>query len=181
MQRVAVIGNSGGGKSTLTRTLGEVFNLPVHPVDKGQWQPGWQAAPEAEVTTKLDALASGDRWVIDGWGPWPTIERRFAAADTIILVDHPIWVHFWWAAERQIACARGDGRPDGPDGCDMLDVTPRLFEMIWDIDQQLMPRVRQMIAAVESEWVVHRITSPEALDAFRDELQISLQGSVRKS
>ncbi len=53
----------------------------------------------------------------------------------------------------------------------MLDVTPRLFKMIWDIDQHFMPRVRQMIAAVERGRVVRRITSPEALDAFRRELQ----------
>lgn len=172
MQRVAVIGNAGGGKSTLTRTLGKVFNLPIHPVDRVQWQPGWQRVPEEEVTVKLDALASGDRWIIDGWGSWSAIERRFAAADTVIVVDHPVWVHFWWAAERQIACARGEGRPDGPEGCDMLDVTPRLFRMIWDIDQNLMPKLRRLVAEMESGRIVHRITSPEALDAFRAEVQM---------
>ena len=171
MQRVAVIGNAGGGKSTLARTLGTTFGLPVHPVDQVQWQPGWQAVPEEEVTTKLDALAAGSQWIIDGWGPWPVIERRFRAADTIILVDHPVWVHFWWAAERQIACARGEERPDGPNGCDMLGVTPRLFRMIWEIDQNLMPKLRRLIAVMESGRVVRRIISPESLDAFRSEIQ----------
>jgi len=166
MQRVSVIGNAGGGKSTLTRALAEKFGLPVLPVDMVQWRPGWRSVSEEEVSKALDASASGHRWIIDGWGPWPTIERRFAASDTIILVDHPVWIHFWWAAERQIACARGEGRPDGPEGCDMLDVTPRLFKMIWDIDQSLMPRLRHLISTVESERTVHRITSPEALNAF---------------
>lgn len=182
MQRVAVIGNAGGGKSTLTRTLGEVFGLPVYPVDQVQWQPGWRAAPEEEVIAKLDALASENQWIIDGWGPWTTIERRFTAADTIIVVDHPVWVHFWWAAERQIACARGDGRPDGPDGCDMLDVTPRLFRMIWDIDQNLMPRLRRLVAAMESGRIVHRISSPEALDSFRAKIRTNpLSVGMQKS
>ena len=181
VQRVAVIGNAGGGKSTLTRTLGEVFGLPIYPVDQVQWRPGWRAVPNDEVMAKLDALASGSRWIIDGWGPWPTIERRFTAADTIIVVDHPVWVHFWWAAERQIACARGDGRPDGPDGCDMLDVTPRLFKMIWDIDQNLMPRLRRLTDAVESGRIVHRITSPEALNSFRAEIQTKPRRSAMKT
>jgi hypothetical protein len=104
--------------------------------------------------------------VIDGWGPWPTLERRFTAADTIVLVDHPVWVHFWWAAERQIACARGVARPDGPEGCDMLDVTPRLFKMIWDIDRNFMPRLRELISTFDHGRRIHRITSPEQLDAF---------------
>jgi adenylate kinase family enzyme len=69
MQRVAVIGNAGGGKSTLTRALAAKSGLPLYPVDKVQWQPGWQAVPEAEVTAALDAYAAEPRWVIDGWGP----------------------------------------------------------------------------------------------------------------
>jgi hypothetical protein len=48
----------------------------------------------------------------------------------------------------------------------MLDVTPRLFKMIWDIDQSLMPRLRHLVSTMESERTVHRITSPEALNAF---------------
>jgi adenylate kinase family enzyme len=166
MQRVAVIGNAGGGKSRLARSLAESHRLPCHAVDKLQWRPGWQVVPEPEITVALDALISGPRWVIDGWGPWPTLEQRFAAADTIVLVDHPVWVHFWWAAERQIACARGVARPDGPECCDMLDVTPRLFKMIWDIDRNFMPRLRDLISTFDHGRRIHRITSPEQLDAF---------------
>jgi adenylate kinase family enzyme len=166
MQRVAVIGNAAGGKSRLARRLSERHGLPLHAVDQLQWRPGWQAVPEPALTAALDALISGAGWVIDGWGPWPTLERRFAAADAIVLVDHPLWVHFWWAAERQIACARGLPRPDGPEGCDMLDVTPRLFKMIWDIDQTRMPRLRELISAYQHGRQIHRITSPAQLDAF---------------
>jgi MoxR-like ATPase len=33
MRRVAIIGNAGGGKSTLARTLGAALALPFHEVD----------------------------------------------------------------------------------------------------------------------------------------------------
>lgn len=41
MRRVAVIGNSGGGKSTLSRRLSQQFDLPCFEVDAFLWQPGW--------------------------------------------------------------------------------------------------------------------------------------------
>jgi hypothetical protein len=48
----------------------------------------------------------------------------------------------------------------------MLDVTPRLFKMIWDIDQTRMPRLRELISAYQHGRQIHRITSPAQLDAF---------------
>jgi hypothetical protein len=48
----------------------------------------------------------------------------------------------------------------------MLDVTQRLFKMIWDIDRNSMPRLRTLIGSLEHGRQVHRITSPELLDAF---------------
>jgi shikimate kinase len=41
MQRIAVIGNAGGGKSTLCMQLSQALNIPVHMIDKIQWKPGW--------------------------------------------------------------------------------------------------------------------------------------------
>ena len=36
MTRVAVIGNAGGGKSTMCRKLGQALDIAVYPVDKIQ-------------------------------------------------------------------------------------------------------------------------------------------------
>jgi ATPase subunit of ABC transporter with duplicated ATPase domains len=49
MRRIAVIGNGGGGKSTLARALGQRLRIPVHEVDEVQWLPGWRRAPLDEV------------------------------------------------------------------------------------------------------------------------------------
>lgn len=45
MRRVEIIGNGGGGKSTLAIRLSRDFDLPYHSVDPIQWQPGWVRAP----------------------------------------------------------------------------------------------------------------------------------------
>jgi adenylate kinase family enzyme len=101
MRRIAVIGNGGGGKSTLARALGKQLGIPVHEVDEVQWLPGWRRAPLDEVAYTLEGWAAKDSWIIDGFGPWPVIDRRMGRADTIVYVDLPFRTHLWWAAKRQ--------------------------------------------------------------------------------
>ena len=43
MKRVAVFGNTGGGKSTLARTLAALTGLPLYPLDLVQWRVGGEA------------------------------------------------------------------------------------------------------------------------------------------
>jgi adenylate kinase family enzyme len=166
MTRVSIIGNAGGGKSTLGRRLSALHDLPFHSVDQLQWLPGWVPAPEHDVAAKLEQVAATERWIIDGWGPWSSLERRLMVSDTIIFVDLPLWMHFWLAAERQIAAARGADRVDRIDGCDQLDVTKQLFEAIWRIDQDFMPRLKALLDRHKSGRDYHHITSVEGLNAL---------------
>ncbi len=40
MKKVAVFGNAGGGKSTLSKRLSEITGLPLYVLDKIQYQSG---------------------------------------------------------------------------------------------------------------------------------------------
>ena len=40
MKKVAVFGNTGGGKSTLSKRLSEITGLPLYALDKIQYQSG---------------------------------------------------------------------------------------------------------------------------------------------
>lgn len=167
MKRVAIIGNAGGGKSTLGKRLASSHNLPFISVDQIQWLPGWEQVDEDIVAERLDILQANERWVIDGWGPWPNIERRFVAADTIIFVDLPLWIHFWLAAERQISSAQGERRSDPLDGCDQLAITKQLFEMIWHVEKKLKPRLEALLENRPPDADYHHITTLSELDEFR--------------
>jgi len=103
IRRIAVIGNGGGGKSTLCRALGDRLGLRVREVDAVQWLPGWRRASLDETARTLEAWAAEDSWIIDGFGPWPVIDRRMERADTIVYIDLPFRTHLWWAAKRQVA------------------------------------------------------------------------------
>jgi adenylate kinase family enzyme len=165
MQRIAVIGNAGGGKSTLCTQLGQALDIPVHMIDKMQWKPGWVSEAPAIITQKHALLLEQERWIIDGWGPWETIEARFQAADTIIFIDLPLPIHYWWACKRQFMCLFRP-RPDGPDGCPMLPMTGQLMKMIWHVHTSIRPRLLELLATVRAEKRVIDICSPRQLRHF---------------
>lgn len=148
-KRIAVIGNAGGGKSTLARRLSAEHDLPYREVDALMWNPDWTQVDDDLFDAAHDDLIAGDRWVIDGFGPWRSVDARFRRADTIVLVDLPLWVHFWLATERQIAWQKGTLQ-DGPAGHREPPETRALFEMIWQIDRDDMPRLRQRVDEAEA-------------------------------
>jgi hypothetical protein len=81
-----------------------------------------------------------------------------------VLVDLPLWMHFWLAAERQIAWARG-GIAHPPAGAKERPPTETLFRTIFEIDRDWMPEVRCLVAAAESSGTrVERIADIETLD-----------------
>jgi adenylate kinase family enzyme len=168
MVRVAVIGNAGGGKSTMCRQLSEAQGLPLFPIDRIQWKPGWVSASYEEIKQRHDAIIATDCWIIDGWGPIELIEERFAAADTIILIDLPLFVHYWWSIERQIASIFRP-RPDGPEGCPMLPMTWPLLKMIWNIHHNIRPGLIELVNRHCHEKQVFHIRSPRGLRKFINE------------
>ena len=148
MPRIAVIGNSGGGKSTLARRLAARNGLPHIEVDRLLWQEGWQLTP-AEIYDRQHAeVIQGEHWIVDGLGRRDSIPERLNRATQIIVIDMPLWMHFWLAAERQISWALGD-LEYAPGGISQVPPTESLFKMIWDIEQMWMPEIRSLCANAE--------------------------------
>jgi hypothetical protein len=88
-------------------------------------------------------------WVMDGLGRLETLQARLRRATRIVLIDMPLWVHFWLAAERQIAWARGSiDHP--PAGAAAAPPTEALFRTIWEIEQSWMPTIRDYVAEEEA-------------------------------
>src|SRR5262249_18734685 len=102
MKRVAVFGNAGGGKSTLARRLAELTGLPLHVVDMMRFRTGGAPGPADEYLEAHAEVLGRDEWIIDGFENVATAWQRFAAADTLIYVDLPLWVHYGWVTKRLI-------------------------------------------------------------------------------
>jgi hypothetical protein len=93
-----------------------------------------------------------------------SLPARLARASEIVLIDLPLWMHFWLAAERQIAWAKGEiAHP--PAGAKQMPPTEELFRTIFEIDRDWMPEVRRLVATAEAGGTrVVRIADAAAFD-----------------
>jgi adenylate kinase family enzyme len=148
MKRTAIIGNSGGGKSTLARKLASTWKCDHVEIDGLLWQSGWQLAPVEIYNAEHARLIATENWIIDGLGRLDSIPGRLARATDIVLIDMPLWMHFWLAAERQIRWSTG-AIEHPPAGLTEMPTTEALFRTIWEVDQNWMPEIRRLVALEE--------------------------------
>jgi adenylate kinase family enzyme len=96
-----VLGRGGSGKSTLARRLGAAKQLPVVELDKHFWPPDLTPLPPERWRTIQSDLVTGDRWVLDcDLGPYDALEVRLRSADTVVVLDFPLWLCAWRAIRR---------------------------------------------------------------------------------
>jgi adenylate kinase family enzyme len=66
-QKVAIIGGSGAGKTTLGQALAERIGADFIEVDGIQHKAGWQKASDEEIRRDIQAAIEDQaKWVIDG-------------------------------------------------------------------------------------------------------------------
>lgn len=144
MSRVVVLGIAGGGKSTLARRISAALGLPLHQMDKIGWLPGWKLAGNEHVERQHDRIMAGNRWVIDGYGSWRSIEQRCDVADTLILIDQPAWRHYWWSYKRNLKLLFRHN-PDLPDGCSKWPLWKMMFRVVRDTRRRELPRLKKLL------------------------------------
>lgn len=92
--RIAVIGATGSGKTTLAQQLGDILDLKVIELDALHWMPGWTEKPWVDIRAELDPMTRQDNWVTDGnYGQ--VRDLVWSRADTIIWLDYPFVIIFF--------------------------------------------------------------------------------------
>lgn len=167
MTKVAIIGNAGGGKSLLARDLSIAHGIPSFSIDNIQWGPGWTRRPlEVVARTHVEWMAH-DRWIVDGWGSWDLIETRLASSDTIVVVDFPFSVQVEWVHRRQAAVAAGLRTDWPPPGCDADGIIDELLRVMHYVDDEVLPRLRELITRPDLVHKSHHLRSPAQLNDWR--------------
>jgi adenylate kinase family enzyme len=170
MKRVAVFGNTGGGKSTLARRLADLTGLPLFPLDLIQFRPGGDAVPHDEYLKVHAEILSRDRWIIDGYGDTASAWQRFAAADTLVYLDLPLAVHFWWVTKRFLKGAFVD--PEGwPQNSPMWSSTLNSYRVIRLCRRHLTPKYRQLVAGEAASKRVHHLRSVAQIGVFLEDVR----------
>ena len=166
MKRIAIVGNAGEGKSTVARRLGARLEVPVFQVDLVQWLPGWQPALAEAIAAAFERWLVQPGGVIDGWGSLAALAERFERANTIILVDFPLIVHYWWAMKRQVRSTLRPGGDWPPPGCGALPVTGRLIGLMWRIHTEMRPQLLALVDGYRARRRVVTIQAPAELRRF---------------
>ena len=91
MKRVAVIGGSCTGKTTLSRELARRLGVPHVELDALHHDSGWQEAPAELLLARVEAAfaAAPDGWVADGNYHGKIGTYALERADTLVFLDLP--------------------------------------------------------------------------------------------
>lgn len=163
VQRIAVIGCGGAGKTTLANELGRRLALPVLHVDGFYWQdrPGVgrvQSTPE-QWRAIHEQLISSERWVIDGM-KLGVLPQRLAAADTVVFLDLPTWQCLSGVLRRRLRY-RGQLRAD----IGVYDRINREFvRWILTFRRRVRPRLLELIDRADCRVIT--LTSHSEVRAF---------------
>jgi len=114
-RRIMVLGGAGAGKSTLARTLGAHFGLPVIHLDRLRYDPGWTLVDPALFSDRLADVAATEAWVVDGtYGE--SRARLMPRAELILWLDQPAPLRLYRTWRKTAHPERP--RADRPDGCE---------------------------------------------------------------
>lgn len=64
--RVAIVGTSCAGKSTLARELSRRLDTPHVELDELFWGPNWTARSAEEFAASVERATAGPSWIVDG-------------------------------------------------------------------------------------------------------------------
>ena len=176
MNKVAVFGNTGGGKSTLSKRLAKLTGLPWVPLDSIQYRPGGDKVPHTEFKSAHDALLKQDQWIVDGFGSMDTLWNRLATADTLVYLDMPVLQHYWWVTKRFLTGAWVS--PAGwPENSSLLKGTLNSYSTVWLCHTKLTPKYREYIAQAKGEKQVYHLRSRQDIAQFYQSVSTHTQAT----
>ncbi|GAA1613722.1 DNA topology modulation protein [Nonomuraea maheshkhaliensis] len=106
MNRVAIVGSGGSGKSHVARKLGRLLNAPVTHLDAVYYDDEWTPLPKEKFEAAQRELVAKPRWVIDG-NHNSSLAIRLQACDTVVMMDVPTCAALWGIFSRQIRHGAG--------------------------------------------------------------------------
>jgi adenylate kinase family enzyme len=160
--KIAIVGITGAGKSTLSRRISKKTGLTVYHMDTLFWRGEWQEVPEKEyVEAHQKILRENDRWIIEGWVS-EAMADRLRQADLIIYLDYPGWLaaaHYVerWQKHRIVA------RPELPKESRDRFKFRRFFLSFFRSER---PQIEKALLQAADPAKIVRITSMEQMEDY---------------
>jgi adenylate kinase family enzyme len=160
MNRIAIIGCGGSGKTVLARGLADHLHLTATSLDTLYYDDGWNPTPMEKFADLQRELVAGDRWVIEG-NYASTLPIRLARADTVIFLDLPARTCLRGIAQRRWRY-RGGQHADG-----VYDrITWSFVKYIIGYRRSMRPRVAALLTEHGQHARYIRLTSRRQANQF---------------
>ena len=173
MQRVAIVGSSGSGKTWLASRLAAKLGVAHVELDAIHHGPGWVAATAEVMSHELDSCCAADgSWVADGnyesKGGGLVRER----ADTVIWLDlhrRSVMVQLIARTARRALSRETLWNGNRESLRDVLSLDPErsVIMLSWTRHAQIRERYREQ---ADSRWV--RLTTRADIDRFLDSVTV---------
>jgi adenylate kinase family enzyme len=165
VQRVAVVGSGGAGKSTFARALGRVTGIPVIHLDENYWNPGWIDTPRDQFAEIQGALVAQEHWIIEGHYAH-TFDLRFARADTVIVLAPSRRICIYRVFKRVVLNWHRDIQARGcPEHLDLS-----FLRWLWDFPHTGRPALAAALRRHEDHLEVVYLTSSASTRRYLAEL-----------
>jgi len=115
MKKIAVFGKPGSGKSTLSKNLASSTGIQLHQLDSIVYKMNGEMVDRNTYDRAHENILSSDSWIIDGFGPMGSFNKRLDVADTLIYIDLPYVDSYWLVTKRLLKglFVKPEGWPDG--------------------------------------------------------------------
>lgn len=107
MERIAIIGTTGSGKSWLAARLAETYGLTRIELDDLKWNPGWQESPDEVFTSRVTSAlqtareTAQNRYVISG--NYSKVQPLYWSELThVVFLDYAMPRVFWQLLKRSL-------------------------------------------------------------------------------
>ena len=165
MNKVVVFGKPGSGKSTLSKKISTEIGIKLYPLDLIEYKKSGERVAAKEYSQNHADLIAADNWIIEGLGTLESFWLRIDAADTLIYVDLPYYVSYWWITKRLLKSffVKPEGWPEGSSvfkgtlaGWKYLRLSPKFWT----------PELFEEVERRGKDKDIYRITSVKEINGF---------------
>ena len=163
MNRIAILGCAGCGKSTLASKLGQKKNIPVLHLDTIYWKANWIEEEKDVFYYKQVKFLENTSWIIDG-NYRDTLDLRLKDADTIIYLDYPRRVAIFGIYKRYFQY-RNKQRDSIAAGC-KEKIDRSFFKWVWNFKKNAKPVIMEKVKEYSKDKNVFIFKNRKELNKF---------------
>jgi len=165
MKRIAVFGKPGSGKSVLSKKLALSTGISLHQLDSIVYHKNGDFVDRKTVDAAHNNILSSESWIIDGIGPMDLFYRRLHAADSLIYIELPYFVSYWFVTKRLLKGLVT--KPEGwPEGSSIINGTLNSYRTLKKCPQFWNDNFQEKLDEISVDKSLFVIRSISELDGF---------------